>query len=122
MVICFNCEGNNLKIVSVTNPKIKKGGYRMDNPKIYYCIAGGVQIVVPKDNIIVRDGFSIHASRAYFVVPQQSEISGVGGKLVITFGFTVFQDTFLQCNFISDLSEEEQLYKDLVKFLGKERR
>ena len=94
----------------------------MDNPKMFYCFVGGGQFVIPKDNIIVKSDLLIHASKVYFVAPQQSSISGAGGKATITVGVTPFTNAFLQCNFICDLLEEDHLYKEMIKLLKTEGR
>ena len=93
----------------------------MDNPKIYYCIAGFRQFVVPKDNIIERDGLLISAIMAFSVDPQPSVVRGVQGS-PLTLGITPMPNAFLQCSFICDLREDDPLYKEMIKVLGQERK
>ncbi len=93
----------------------------MDNQKIYYCIVGFRQFVIPNDNIIERDDLYIKANMVYSIDPQPSVVRGMQGAS-LTFGMSPMPNAFLQCSFICDLREDDPLYKEMVKILGQERK
>ena len=94
----------------------------MDNEEMYFCMVGVNQVVVPKSNITIKVDLLIKASKVYLVVPQGSQISGAGGRMMVTVGITSFNDVLMQCDFVCNLEPENQLYKEVLKVMAQERK
>lgn len=90
------------------------------NKKILYCISVGGFYGVIEDEIIKRDNLFLCAKRVFSLeaVPPSTQIKRIGGE-DITFIISVYDNVMMNCNFISDLSENSQLYKTILSKEGR---
>lgn len=86
--------------------------------KILYCVAGMWSCGIIEDEIIRRNGTYLEAKRAFSLEPDQSGITTSRNQLSLK--LVVYSGIMINCNFISDLSDQSAFYKTIKEFIDKE--
>lgn len=82
--------------------------------KLFYCIAGIIQVIVPEKFLIERNGFIVKARYGFQISITPSNVISPKGPLAIDVNLSVMKDIEINCDIICDLQEEDQLYKGVI--------
>lgn len=83
--------------------------------RLFYCVTGVTQIVIPEKFITERDGFIIKSKQGFQVSIAPSNVIGTSKVPVLNINLGVMKNLELNCSLICDLSEEDPLYKGIVE-------
>lgn len=86
--------------------------------RLFYCVAGAMQVVVPERFVIERNGFIIKAEKGYQISFSPSDVVGVKAP-VLNINLGITKNVELNCSMICDLSEDDPLYRGVLEQMGK---
>ncbi len=113
-----------------------RGGYTMEEKKessgsgigierMLFCQSGNRQFVIRECDITTpimmgnTDIIRIHSSVAYAIDAIPTKVIGPKGTMQITFNISAMHNVIMQCNYISDLPEGDQIREEIIKLAEK---
>lgn len=96
-----------MELVKNENPEIQ-------GKKIYYCVAGKLDLAIPSVNIIKKENGIIHADMVYVINMRQGKFA----VNTVEIGLSPMDNVEVQYNILKEMNESDPVYNVVIESMS----